>query len=348
MDGISYHCPACSADLKFNPTTGTFVCTYCDSIFTRYDLEAQGKSGVTPVSSPQDDAATKVMAYHCANCGAQVITDDTTVATECYYCHSAVILKGRLDASDLPKRIVPFRFDKTQAQETFRKWAHRKNFIPKEFGNEEDIQGIYFPYWLVDVDGEVQYNGDYYRIETHKSLTGRRRYRVEYAIAKKGQIHMEDIALSALKKSRKELLEGIQPFHEDGMEPFSMTYLAGFQAEEKDMAIDEINTPEIKGMISAYAEAKVNTTFPRYGRHVKKAFHFTQHNASWEYSLMPVWLLSRCYKGEYYYFAMNAQTGKVCGKLPVDETALRRYTKRVGLLIGLVLFVLTFVLLGGM
>ncbi len=351
MDAISYHCPACSADLKFNPTTGSFVCTYCDSVFTQHDLQDQNQQGNAPAqggTAPAQNGAPQVMEYHCANCGAQVITGTTTVATECYYCHSAVILKSRLTDGDLPQRIVPFKFDKEQAQETFRKWAHRKNFIPKEFGNEEQMQGVYFPYWLVDVDGEVQYTGTHYQIEERPFLTSHRRYRVEYDIVKKGQIHMEDIALSALQKSQKALLEGIQPFHEDGMEPFHMAYLAGFQAEEKDISARALNTPAITNSMAEYAEAKVKDTLPRYGRHVKKTFGFTPQNANWEYSLMPVWLLSRCYKGEYYYFAMNAQTGKVCGKLPIDEAALRRYTKRVGLTIGLVLFILCFVLLGGM
>ncbi len=348
MDAISYHCPSCSADLKFNPTTGSFVCTYCDSIFTSADLEDQGGQGNTPTQPAQGGDAPQVMEYHCANCGAQVITGDTTVATECYYCHSAVILKSRLADGALPQRIVPFRFDKAQAQETFRKWAHRKNFIPKEFGNEENIQGVYFPYWLVDVDGEVEYTGTEYQIEERPFLTGHRRYRVEYDIVKKGQIHMEDIALSALKQSRKELLEGVQPFHQDGMVPFRMTYLAGFQAEEKDMDESESDTPALHKMMGDYAEAKLRDTLSRHGRHVKQSFDFVPQAVHWEYSLMPVWLLSRQYKGEYYYFAMNAQTGKVCGKLPLDEAALHRYVKRVGLAIGLVLFILAFVLLGGM
>lgn len=37
------------------------------------------------------------------------------------------------------------------------------------------------------------------------------------------------------------------------------------------------------------------------------------------YALMPVWLLSSTYKGKVYSFAMNGQTGKFVGQLPIDK-----------------------------
>ena len=42
-----------------------------------------------------------------------------------------------------------------------------------------------------------------------------------------------------------------------------------------------------------------------------------------KYVLMPVWMLSNQWDGETYTFAMNGQTGKVTGRLPVDKGAFR-------------------------
>jgi hypothetical protein len=44
----------------------------------------------------------------------------------------------------------------------------------------------------------------------------------------------------------------------------------------------------------------------------------------WEYALLPVWTLTYHdqVKNEMYYFTVNGQTGKVCGKLPVDKGKL--------------------------
>ena len=38
-----------------------------------------------------------------------------------------------------------------------------------------------------------------------------------------------------------------------------------------------------------------------------------------QYALYPVWILNTTWKGEKYIFAMNGQTGKMTGDLPIDE-----------------------------
>lgn len=44
-----------------------------------------------------------------------------------------------------------------------------------------------------------------------------------------------------------------------------------------------------------------------------------------KYALFPVWLLSTSWRGENYLFAMNGQTGKFVGDLPVDKGAARKW-----------------------
>ena len=44
-----------------------------------------------------------------------------------------------------------------------------------------------------------------------------------------------------------------------------------------------------------------------------------------KYVLCPVWILNTTWKGEKYVFAMNGQTGKFVGNLPLDKGAYRRW-----------------------
>ena len=44
-----------------------------------------------------------------------------------------------------------------------------------------------------------------------------------------------------------------------------------------------------------------------------------------KYALLPVWLLSTQWKGKNYLFAMNGQTGKLIGDLPIDSKRLWSY-----------------------
>lgn len=55
-------------------------------------------------------------------------------------------------------------------------------------------------------------------------------------------------------------------------------------------------------------------------------------NGTVKYALYPVWLLNTIWNGKTYTFAMNGQTGKFVGDLPVDNVA---YLKYLGVLTGI-------------
>ena len=44
-----------------------------------------------------------------------------------------------------------------------------------------------------------------------------------------------------------------------------------------------------------------------------------------KYALLPVWLLSTQWQGKNFLFAMNGQTGKLIGDLPIDKKRLWGY-----------------------
>ena len=48
-------------------------------------------------------------------------------------------------------------------------------------------------------------------------------------------------------------------------------------------------------------------------------------NGKAEYTMLPVWLLSKKYKDKIYTFAMNGQTGKIVGELPIDKSKAFKY-----------------------
>ena len=50
------------------------------------------------------------------------------------------------------------------------------------------------------------------------------------------------------------------------------------------------------------------------------------HGGKARYALYPVWLLNTSWNGNQYTFAMNGQTGKFVGDLPVDKAAAKRWT----------------------
>lgn len=56
------------------------------------------------------------------------------------------------------------------------------------------------------------------------------------------------------------------------------------------------------------------------------------------YALYPVWLLNTSWNGNKYTFAMNGQTGKMVGDLPLDKAAYRRWLFGLTGILGAALF----------
>lgn len=342
MSSISYHCPNCGASLEFHPNDGGFVCDYCNSKFNRYDIENQSdytKREANYKREYNSNVGEQVGEYFCSNCGAHIITSPTTVSTKCYYCQSAVIMKQAL-CSSLPIRIVPFKLDEEHAKLIFKKWISKKSFVPKEFKKNKcikNIKGIYFPYWLADVDGDISYQGKMYKNIVQGLGKETIKFRAEYKIEKEGQIHMDDIMISALSTSQKKLIEGVQPFDESEMEPFTMTYLSGFQAEQKDIEVAQLEQEGVEKIFEKYAELKVQSSLEKVAEHEKTRFSFKRNQVTWEYSLMPVWILTHKYKGELYCFAMNGQNGRCCGRVPIDR---KKLIKSMFLLAALILTII--------
>jgi hypothetical protein len=62
------------------------------------------------------------------------------------------------------------------------------------------------------------------------------------------------------------------------------------------------------------------------------------------YALLPVWILHTTYKGKLYTFAMNGQTGKFVGNLPIDAGKAWEISAGVFAAVTLLIFLIMSVL----
>ena len=127
MSAITYKCPNCDGGLVFDPESGTYACEYCLSKFTQEELMAESQSAEAEQSektvgeewAETEKSQESAVVYHCPSCGAEIMTDETTAATFCFYCHNPVVLSGRLEGEYLPDGIIPFKITKEEAIERF-------------------------------------------------------------------------------------------------------------------------------------------------------------------------------------------------------------------------------------
>ena len=91
------------------------------------------RQGMLPVRQTRKrlPGESGAVVYTCPNCGAELLTDGTTAATFCFYCHSPVVLSGRVSGKYLPDRILPFAIDRKDAVDRFLRHVKRKIFIPE-------------------------------------------------------------------------------------------------------------------------------------------------------------------------------------------------------------------------
>ena len=143
MAVISFKCPNCDGELIFDPETQKYKCEYCGSKFTQAELDAlqpaeskemnagaaDGSDEAEQETTEQQSADTKkkegedggaeAVIYNCPSCGAEIVTDATTAATFCYYCHNPVVLGKRLEGKYLPNKVIPFKISKKEAEKRF-------------------------------------------------------------------------------------------------------------------------------------------------------------------------------------------------------------------------------------
>lgn len=332
MAAIEYKCPNCGASLLFMAESQRFECEFCGSNYSDSEIkEMFSQHEETALDEEkrklEEEFIDQTKLYTCQNCGSEIIADENTAATFCLYCHGPVILSNRVSGELRPTKIIPFNTTKDQAIENYKKWCGKKVFVPPSFKANttiEKIEGIYIPYWVAtcDIKGDVtaQANikrtwrsGDYIHTEIR-----------EYQILRSANGQYCRIPADASKKADDKLMESIEPYDYTKLEDFSMSFLSGHLADKYDVE-HTIVFPRIRERVLAATNTDIRNSIIGYSdvRYTKNSM--TVKKTDWEYMLLPVWFLTYHYKDKRYYFAMNGQTGKVNGLLPLYKGKLFAY-----------------------
>lgn len=340
---LTYGCPNCNAALSFDPKKNAFSCKFCLSAFTEevlLEIERQKQAqngeeeaeteaeptiedGYEGIDTDGEEAQfdEELRSYVCPNCGAEVMTDAQTAATLCYYCHSPVVLSDRVDGEIKPHKIIPFGIDKKGAIDAFLGYVKKKWFIPRDYFSEKQIEnmtGVYFPFWVTDADTDAEFESIAHRVRTWRRGDYLYTETRNYLVKRRGMIHFEDIVTSAISTEDKKMLEGILPFPSDIHEDFKMPYLLGFQAKKRNVERETV-VPEVRAKMHDYSRTLLRNSVIGYTSVDFGTCHVKELSSNWNYTLMPVWVLTyQNKKGKLYTYAMNGCTGKLYGQLPIS------------------------------
>ena len=324
---ITYKCPCCDAGLLFDGAEQLFKCEFCLSKFTEEELNAtQSAQKAEEKVRENEQFNEEILEYRCSNCGAEVIAEKNTAADFCYYCHNPIVLTDKVSGQLKPTKIIPFKFGKDEAKETFLRFAKKKWFVPKDYFSADSVDkitGVYYPFWVTDADTDSELSAIGKRIRVWRSGDYKYTETTTYDVYRRGDIHFEDITTSAISTEDKAMLEGVLPYPVEDYQDFSMPYLQGYLAKKRDIEREWLSA-EVKGRMDSYAKTLLERT-TSYDQLSVKNLDVAIIKSHWEYSLLPIWILT--YKKKHkrnkkkdktYIYAMNGSTGKVFGELPVS------------------------------
>ena len=287
-----------------------------------------------------------IKTYICKSCGGEIIADETTGATMCPYCGNKVLIKDEFKGDRKPDFVIPFKFDKKQAKEAYLNHLKGKIFLPSVFKSEnhiDEILGVYVPFWLFDAyaEGNAVFKGQKIKVWTN----GRTEYTEKeyYNIYRGGSMSFECIPEDGAKKMDDTLMESIEPFDFKEAVPFSTAYLAGYLADRYDVTaenrIDRAKERVEKSILDEFKQSIIG-----YDELSLEKLTVQNIQSTYKYALYPVWILNTNWKGTNYVFAMNGQTGKMIGDLPVDLKKYRNYLIKWGMILSAIVYMILFVI----
>lgn len=345
----NYQCPSCTAPLHFGSESGMLECDYCGSQFSVDDIERmyrekneraadaaeteqteaaetirEGRWNMDDAGQDWGEDADNLRAYNCPSCGAELICDSTTAATSCPYCGNPSIIPGQLSGTKKPDLIIPFKVSREEAVAALKKHYRGKPLLPKTFKDENhirEIKGIYVPFWLFDAQVEADMTFHATRVHTHTTPREVITETNHFLVHRQGSLQFRHVPVDGSSKMPDGHMDAIEPFDDQELKPFSLSYLPGFLADKYDVD-QQTCARRANDRCTASAESAIRSTVMGYATCVPTGKNVTVHSRGVKYALLPVWMLSTNWKGKNFLFAMNGQTGKLIGDLPMDKGKL--------------------------
>lgn len=348
---LEYKCPCCGGAIEFNSSLQKMKCPYCDTEFEMEALKGYDEELKRELTDDmqweteaggqwQSDEAEGLRSYVCESCGGEIVGDANMAATECPFCGNPVVMMDKFTGILRPDYVIPFKLDKKAAKEGLMKHLSGKKLLPKVFKDQnhiDEIKGIYVPFWLFDADAQVELRCRATKVRTWSDNDYDYTETSYYAVHRGGTIGFERVPVDGSSKMEDTLMESIEPYYFEDAVDFQTAYLAGYLADKYDVTAED-SLSHANERIKHSSEQAFADTIHGYASVMPESLSVRLSGGKAKYALYPVWLLNTTWNGQKYTFAMNGQTGKFVGDLPVDKAAAMKWTLGLTALCSLLVY----------
>ncbi len=332
---IEHKCPNCGGSIEFDTSAQLMKCPFCDSEFDVAAFCDEDAGRVEEERMEWDegvyeniaDGAHGLKSYICTSCGGEIVCDETTAASSCPFCGNQVVMSENVSGMLRPDMVLPFRLDKKAAKEALYNFYKGKKLLPDFFADEnriDEVKGVYVPFWLYSCRANVDMRFHGTKVRSWSDKKYHYTETSHYRIIRSGFLDFAGVPVDGSTKAPDDIMESLEPFdYSEGVD-FEAAYLSGFFADKYDVDSGECQE-RANTRIKSSATAAISATAPGYSSLVPEAGSVRFNHGNVRYAMLPVWMLTTTYKGQKYTFAMNGQTGKFVGDLPVDNGKYWKY-----------------------
>ena len=348
VDSANYKCPECGAPMKYNPSTQSLSCDYCNNNIVIKEQASNIEFDLDKVLEVDVSWQKENHVIRCKNCGSENVVSKKEISLICPFCSSTQVVEVDSLAGLKPNRVIPFKIDKKQAFECYQNIIKRKIFVPKAVKKmmlELLLNGVYVPIWTYDTNTFSTYVG---RLGKHYTTTvgsGKNRRTVTrtryFRISGTKVVDFDDLAVNAGNSIDQKDLNKIQPFNTNGASEFNEGFLAGFCAEHYSKTVNK-GFDEAKQSMKGVIRYQI---LRNYSYDVVDYLNINTHydNIKYKYVLVPVWFGLFKYKNKNYRFLVNGENGKITAMYPKSFVKILLFVLAiVAIFIGLLVIVANF------
>ena len=348
-----YPCPACGADLLYEPKDGFLSCQHCGN----KEAIPESAEGVEERSfesylqmRPQElqPLAANALEVQCQSCGAKVAFTPPEVARQCDFCGVQIVAEAKsADPTLAPQGILPFCITQQQANASLREWLRSRWFAPnalKTFAQPDAIGGVYIPFWTYDTNTTSFYEGErgdhYYTTETYYESDGKggqvaRTRQVQHTrwSPASGTVTrwFDDLLVPATVSMAENRLDALEPWDLMELRPYDPAFLSGFKAQHYQVDLAK-GFERVKQVCSPVIRYDVSNDIGGDEQRIHNvATHYS--GITFKHLLLPVYAGAYRFNRKVFQIVINGRTGEILGDRPYS------YWK-IALLVVAILFVL--------
>lgn len=318
---MSSRCANCGGTLEYDISLAKLKCIHCDSVFEPDDFAADSSAEESVEADEKEGVRYETTVFSCPSCGAQISSTELTAMDYCVYCGSVVTLESQMARVERPKFIVPFSKTSAECKEIYRKMLRNKIYAPKEFKNDEFLEGfkgIYIPYrqYEFSYGPNIRFDGELQSREGDYLITQ------EYNIKCIEEGTVRGISYDGSSTFDDELSNKVTYIDSKKEKPFNPSYMFGFFADTSDVeakvynrlaadAAEDVlwshfhdNPDFAKGHPSSVTPSEMKDDF-----NIRRSSHLT---------MFPIWFLTWRKNDRVAYSIVNGDTGKSYAEVPIS------------------------------